>query len=135
VAELHTAPALAGLSWPQFRLLGHLNERDYRASELADILEIGRPTLTTIGDGLVRRGLVERVRDLPGDRRGVMMRLTPAGRSLHALLKNRAVDSVERLLCGATDDERASLARGLGALERGLQEAPMISLAKTYGES
>src|SRR5690242_11737814 len=74
VSELHRAPQAHDLTWPQFRVLGYLSERDHRASELADALEIGRSTLTAIGDGLVRRGLVERARDLPGDRRGVLMR-------------------------------------------------------------
>src|SRR5437660_1244752 len=77
IAEMRSTPLASDLTWPQFRVLCYLSERDYRASDLAAVLEIGRSTLTTIGDGLVRRGLVERLRELPGDRRGVLMRLTP----------------------------------------------------------
>ena len=120
VAKMHEAPQAHGLTWPQFRVLGYLNERDYRASELADALEVGRSTLTTIGDGLVRRGLVERIRDLPNDRRGVLMRLTVEGQALHTMLRAHAVAGVASLMAPANDAERIGLAIGLEAVERGL---------------
>jgi DNA-binding MarR family transcriptional regulator len=120
VAELHAAPQAHDLTWPQFRVLSYLSDRSYRAAELADALEISRSTLTALGDGLARRGLVERVRDLPGDRRGVLMRLTENGRSLHAVLREHAVGGVARLLDEANDAERAGLTLGLEALERAL---------------
>jgi len=120
VAQMHAAPEAEGLTWPQFRVLGYLSERDYRASDIADALEIGRSTLTALGDGLARRGLIERIRDLPGDRRGVLMRLTPEGEVLHARLKARAVAGVESLLSSASESEINGLANGLDALERGL---------------
>src|SRR5689334_3987326 len=102
VAELHGAPGAHDLTLPQFRVLSYLSERAYRAAELADALEISRSTLTALGDGLARRGLVERVRDLPGDRRGVLMRLTGDGRALHAQLHDQAVAGVVRLMDGAS---------------------------------
>jgi DNA-binding MarR family transcriptional regulator len=123
VAEMHRAPHTRDLTLPQFRVLGRLSERDYRAAELADSLEVGRPTLTSTVDGLVRRGLVERQRDLPGDRRGVLLRLTPAGRTLHRALEARAIAGVAALLAEASAAEREALATGLAALERGLQDA------------
>lgn len=122
-AEMHRAPHSRDLTLPQFRVLGRLSERDYRAAELADSLEVGRPTLTSTVDGLVRRGLVERQRDLPGDRRGVLLRLTPAGRTLHRALEARAIAGVVALLAEASPAEREGLAMGLAALERGLQDA------------
>ena len=122
-AEMHRAPHSRDLTLPQFRILAFLSERDYRAAELAAALEIGRPTLTSTVDGLVRRGLVERLRELPGDRRGVLLRLTPAGQALQRALQARAVAGVEALLAGASPAEREALAVGLGALERGLQDA------------
>src|SRR5438067_10783074 len=61
-AEMHRAPHTRELTLPQFRVLGRLAERDYRAAELAAALEVGRPTLTSTVDGLVRRALVERQR-------------------------------------------------------------------------
>ncbi|HZR97147.1 MAG TPA: MarR family transcriptional regulator [Chloroflexota bacterium] len=121
VAEMHKAPETAGMTLPQFRLLARLNERDYRAAELADALEVGRPTLTATADGLERRGLIERTREVPGDRRGVVLHLTPAGQDLYRVLQAQAVAGVARLLADATPAERQALADGLAALERGLQ--------------
>src|SRR5437764_13058948 len=79
IDEMHDAPHTAGMNIAQFRVLCRLAERDYRAAELADALDVGRPTLTVTAEHLVRRGLIERIRDLPNDRRGVLLRLTPAG--------------------------------------------------------
>ncbi|HEY7063737.1 MAG TPA: MarR family transcriptional regulator [Chloroflexota bacterium] len=121
-AEMHRAPHTRDLTLPQFRVLGRLAERDYRAAELADSLEVGRPTLTSTVDGLVRRELVERLRELPGDRRGVLLRLTPAGRTLHRALEARAIAGVAALLDDATPAQREALAVGLAALERGLHD-------------
>ncbi|HZT07283.1 MAG TPA: MarR family transcriptional regulator [Chloroflexota bacterium] len=123
IAELQRTPDTGDMTWPQFRVLGFLSERDYRASELASALQIDRSTLTTVGDGLVRRGLVERVRDLPGDRRGVLLRLTARGRALHGVLKDRAIAHVAELLASADPAECAGLVDGLEALERGLCQA------------
>ncbi len=123
VAEMHRAPLAGDLSLPQFRVLCYLSERDYRAAELAATLEIGRSTLTTIVDGLVRRGLVARLRDLPDDRRGVLLRLTPAGSAVQRALEAHAVARAAALLAAASPGERAGLAAGLAALERALADA------------
>ncbi len=120
LAELHRTPETRDLTWPQFRAMSFLSERDYRASELAAELEITRSMLTAVSDGLVRRGLVERERDLPSDRRGVVLRLTPQGRDLHAILHARAVSGIASMLAGASAAECESLAVGLAALERGM---------------
>ena len=123
VDEMHDAPHTAGMNIAQFRVLSRLSERDYRAAELAACLDVGRPTLTVTAEHLVQRGLVERLRDLPSDRRGVLFRLTPAGRTLQRALEARAVSAVGCLLAGADLEERAALAFGLDALRRGLEEA------------
>jgi DNA-binding MarR family transcriptional regulator len=120
-AEMHKAPNTAGMTLPQFRVLGRLHEREYRAAELADSLEVGRPTLTAIVDGLERRGLVARTREVPGDRRGVLLRLTPAGRALYETLQRQAVAGMAARLAAVSPRERAALATGLAALERGLR--------------
>lgn len=123
VAEMHSAPHAAGMTLAQFRILSRLSERDYRAAELAAALEVGRPTLTATADSLVRRSLVERLRDLPGDRRAVLLRLTPAGRKLYQALEARAASAVAARLEGTSTAERAGLAEGLTALQRGLEVA------------
>ena len=69
---------------------------------------------------LERRGLIERVRGLPDDRRAVVLRLTPAGQTLYRALKARAVGGIAELLSDSTPEERAALVAGLAALGRGL---------------
>ncbi|HYU19815.1 MAG TPA: MarR family transcriptional regulator [Chloroflexota bacterium] len=127
VAEMHAAPHTAGMTLAQFRVLARLSEREYRAAELAAALEIGRPTLTVTADCLVRRALVDRVRELPGDRRGVLLRLTPTGRALYRALEARAASALARLLGTASATERTALAIGLAALQRGLQADRMVA--------
>jgi DNA-binding MarR family transcriptional regulator len=120
VAAMHDAPHTAGMTMAQFKILGRLSEREYRAGELAEVLEVGGATLTVTADTLERRGLIERVRGLPDDRRAVVLRLTPAGQALFRVLKARSVTSIAELLAESTSDERSALATGLGALVRGL---------------
>lgn len=115
VVELRRAPNTEGLTLPQFKLLARLSERDFRPAELAEALEIGRPTLTAIANGLVRRGLVERSRDL-ADRRGTLLRLTPEGRALFQMVEARTTAALGRLVAAMAASEQAALERGLRAL-------------------
>jgi long-chain acyl-CoA synthetase len=76
--------ALGGvdLSLPQYRVLIFLSEHDAAAaSALASRLDVTRPTITALVDGLVARGLVER-RAAQGDRRRVEHHLTAAGEAI-----------------------------------------------------
>jgi DNA-binding MarR family transcriptional regulator len=76
VLECNTA---AGLTLPQYRVLGLLAGGDERASLLASRVSVAKPTLTSIVDSLFDRGLVSR--EIPdGDRRSVRVSITAAGR-------------------------------------------------------
>lgn len=121
VAAMHDAPHTAGMTLAQFKILGRLSERDHRAGELAEVLEVGGATLTVTADTLERRGLIERVRGLPDDRRAVVLRLTPAGVTLYRALKARAIARVADIVTMSAPDERAALAVGLAALHRDLE--------------
>lgn len=121
VEALHEAPHTAGMTLVQFRVLARLSERDHRAGELADRLEVTRPALTAITDVLEERGLVERLRGLAEDRRGVRLRLTPAGRALYRSLKARAVAALALLTSSLAPADRAALVAGLDALQRSLR--------------
>ena len=79
IAAMHEAPHTAGMTLAQFKILSRLNERDHRAGELAEALEVGGATLTVTADTLERRGLIERVRGLPDDRS------EPRGRPVRAV--------------------------------------------------
>jgi DNA-binding MarR family transcriptional regulator len=120
IAAMHEAPHTAGMTLAQFKILARLNECEHRAGELAEALEVGAASLTVTADTLERRGLIERLRGLPDDRRAVTLRLTPAGQTLYRAIRARAVTGIAGLLHESTADERQGLVRGLEALQRGL---------------
>ena len=77
VLECNTA---AGLTLPQYRVLGLLAGGDERASLLASRVSVAKPTLTSIVDSLFERGFV--TREIPdGDRRSIRLSITDSGRS------------------------------------------------------
>jgi len=78
-----------GVSLPQYRLLVAASGAPERASALATAVGVTRPALTSLVKGLVEEGLLRRAPP-PGDRRGVRLQVTDAGRS--------AIQSVERAL-------------------------------------
>jgi len=75
-----------GLGVSEFEVLDRLaerGERDFRAQELADAVHLSQSALSRLIDRLEVHGLVERC--LCGeDRRGIYVRLTPAGQERHA---------------------------------------------------
>jgi DNA-binding MarR family transcriptional regulator len=77
--RLEVALGDVDLSLPQYRLLVFLSRRPELASGLAGQLAVSPPSVTTLVDGMVARGLVERRAD-PDDRRRVRHELTAAGR-------------------------------------------------------
>ncbi|SDF95571.1 DNA-binding transcriptional regulator, MarR family [Blastococcus aurantiacus] len=104
------------LSPHQARALRVVVERDgVRLSDLAESLHIAPRSATEVADGLQARGLVERTPD-PADRRAVILRPTAEGRRVRAEVgRARAADNDE-LLSRLSADDRATLARLLGAL-------------------
>lgn len=81
--------------------LGRLGD-GVRPKDLADILEIERPSLAQLLDRLEEAGLVLRRED-PNDRRGKTLHLTPAGRELFELTKDMADRMAERLFEGVDE--------------------------------
>ena len=67
------------LSLPQFRVLALVEEGGERASQLADLLAVAKPTITAVVDGLVDRGYLKRTADCD-DRRATKITLTADGR-------------------------------------------------------
>ncbi|MCC7104947.1 MAG: MarR family transcriptional regulator [Chloroflexi bacterium] len=134
VAAMHQAPHTAGMTLAQFRVLARLSERDYRAAELAAALEVGRPTLTATTDHLEHRGLVERLRTVANDRRGVLLHLTPAGRSLYRTLEGRVIEALADRLEGIEPDDRGALLQGLRPLAQTLQVASRCAHPATFSQ-
>lgn len=77
----HISRALAevGLTPAQYRVLAFLAEGDALASKMAGDMEVTRPSVTALIDGLAERGLVRREAH-PTDRRRRTLRITDAGR-------------------------------------------------------
>src|SRR6478736_8672780 len=67
------------LSLPQYRVLALVDEGGERASHLAELLAVAKPTVTAVVDGLVDRGYLKHTAD-SDDRRATRITLTSAGR-------------------------------------------------------
>jgi len=80
--------------------------------------------ITNRVDRMEAKGLVERVRD-PGDRRGVRIRLTPAGLELIDKLVPLHVANERRLLADLTADDSGTLADLLRILATGLGDTSL----------
>ena len=93
---LENTPATE-LSLPQYRVLGVLASGDERASLLAARLAVAKPTLTSLVDSLVERGLV--VRDtLDGDRRAVSLSITTTGRDMLTRTAKQLRDNLDAVV-------------------------------------
>jgi long-chain acyl-CoA synthetase len=104
---------LAGvdLSVPQYRVLGLLDEGSEVASGLAERLAVRPPSITSVVDGLVLRGLVVR-QAIEYDRRRIALVLTDEGRQILAA----ADDAVQERLVAV-----ASCLEGDGISERAIE--------------
>ena len=100
------------LTLPQYRLLAFLSQGDWAASALADWLAVSRPSVTTLVDGLVKRGLVER-RTGTDDRRRVDHLLTPGGLAILRAADERAEAALQSVFDGLPDDVTAEAHRAL----------------------
>lgn len=70
-----------GISSAQYRALLLVDQRPQRAFELAARMEVRRPTLSAIIQGLERSGLLNRIQ-VPEDGRGITLELTPLGKAV-----------------------------------------------------
>ena len=106
--QMEFALANPGITVPQYRLLALMSEGSSAGAVLADKLQISRPTVTGIIDGLVVRGLVLREDD-PDDRRRMRATMTPAGkevlRQADAAVSARLLEMLDEV-----DPDRAAIA-------------------------
>ena len=79
-------------------------------SDLADILGIARPTVSTMLQKMERAGLVERRVD-ESDQRYTRIHMTPAGRALHDELQAVHAEMVETTIGPLTDEDQIELER------------------------
>jgi DNA-binding MarR family transcriptional regulator len=90
--------------------------------ELAGRIGVTPATVTGLLDGLERERLVRRER-CPGDRRSVLVRLTPqGGRFLDRVMPER-FKIISRLMARLSETDRRALGRLLDAVSQGLKES------------
>jgi len=87
---------LRGLDW--------LVDGPKTAGELRDGTGLSSPATTTLIDRLERKGFVQRVRD-PGDRRRVLVEMTPEGATRVAAYYGPLVREGDALLSAFSDDQ------------------------------
>jgi DNA-binding MarR family transcriptional regulator len=108
------------LTLPQYRLLALLADGATMSSHLAERLAVTPPTVTSVVDGLVARGLVERRPD-PNDRRRLPLALTGDGEALVRAANTAVGKHLYDLLAAVDDpDERAAAKTGLVAWQNTL---------------
>ncbi|HUS61530.1 MAG TPA: MarR family transcriptional regulator [Acidimicrobiales bacterium] len=110
------------LSVPQYRLLAYLAGEPERARQLASLLAVSPPTLTALVDGLVSKGLVDRVSD-DNDRRIVRHQLTDLGT---VVLEEATADINGRLVMLAdhlTEAEARTALEGLALWNKAMEHA------------
>lgn len=109
---LEIALGEADLSPSQYRLLNFLLEAPAAATALADRLDVTRPSLTALVDGLVARGFVVREPD-PDDRRRVSHQISDQGRAAAAKADAAIQQRLGQLLTNLEPDDRVLASTGL----------------------
>lgn len=113
------------LSVPQFRTLAYISRHpSCSLSAAAEFIGLTLPAMSTLVNGLVEKGLVQRVVD-PVDRRRVLLTVTDSGVAMH----HRALGGAEAWLSGrliALDAaQRSAILHAMEAL------APLFSEGKS----
>jgi MarR family transcriptional regulator, organic hydroperoxide resistance regulator len=122
--RFNRAPLQPELSASQFHLLEPLTsaDRPLAVCALAEAAGVAAPTATRMLDGLVKRGLAERMRPEVGDRRRVEVTLTPAGRGLVEAKRERIARAREEVFERLSPSERKAAARLLHSLAAAIDE-------------
>ncbi len=111
------------ISLMRFRVLAYLAREPARNADLARAFDVAAPTISGVVDGLVHQGWIERHPD-PGDRRAVVLKLTPRGGQELKRLELVLQDAVLAVLEGVDEVALQSLTRGLKGLRDALLAAP-----------
>jgi|SRR6185503_17661817 len=114
-------PARDGVTLAQFQLLEPLADSPRTNRQLADAAGVASPTATRMIDLMSARGLVSRVED-PGDRRAVLISLTPAGRQALQAKLDEYEARRERVAEAIEPAERAVAARVLQRLAAAIED-------------
>lgn len=127
--QVEHALAEQDLSIQQYRLLAYLSHGDWAASLLADKLDVSKPSITALVDGLVKRGWVER-RPCDGDRRRIDHVITKQGKAALAAGDRAVNDRLEALADHLPGDALTEALRALAAVEEVLDANLREALAR-----
>lgn len=104
------------LTFAQARALFMLAARkELTVSQLAKLLDIGKPTASILVQQLVERSLVTRTEHTT-DRRHTIVRLSPKGEEIGVGRRKAREKQWQRWLGHLSDDELSALAHGLSAI-------------------
>ena len=104
------------LTFAQARALFMLAARkELTVSQLAKLLDVGKPTASVLVQQLVERELVTRTEHAT-DRRNTIVRLSPKGEEIGAGRKREREKQWQRWLGQLSDEELTALAHGLSAI-------------------
>ncbi|PSN12339.1 MarR family transcriptional regulator [filamentous cyanobacterium CCT1] len=104
------------LSLSQLRVLYFLRRRSQSSlSEVADYLDVTRPTMSAMVERLVQRGLIDRAGD-PIERRRIILTLTPAGEAEMTRVYDATLQTVADRLAGLSEAQLQQVMAGLAVL-------------------
>jgi DNA-binding MarR family transcriptional regulator len=112
--------ALDELTLPQFRVLSLIASSPERAGRIATLTGVSRPSLTGLLDGLVQHDFVRRV-TVDGDRRGVSLEITDAGRAALERAQRSTAARLDIVLDEVGPRDRRAVLDGLAALGRAFE--------------
>ena len=110
---------LGELSLAHYRVLSAVAGGDERASRIAVRLALGKPTISSSVEGLVRRGLLDRA-DVAGDQRGSSLTVTADGRRLLSETEDVLTEALRTLAARTADP--VGVIRALGQLGGAVEE-------------
>ena len=134
--ELYAGPF--ELSVTQWRVMAALGRfAPLTASDVAQRIVMDKVAVSRAVAALLRRGLIERVRDRDDGRRATLS-LSPRGRALHARIVPLALDYETQLWAALSAAERAqfeALSRRLFARAKQLQDRPPAAADRPQGRA
>jgi DNA-binding MarR family transcriptional regulator len=122
--EMDTSLRRTGMTITQWRALGVLlRSTGVTNSDLVRLLEIEAPSVTSLVNGMERKGWVKRTRST-SDARVKQLSLTPRGRRLIEDAREAMAPIEEHMTSTLSTGERATLKRLLRTMIGGMQKAP-----------
>jgi DNA-binding MarR family transcriptional regulator len=110
------------MSVPQFRTLAFVYRKESASlSEVADHIGLTLPTMSTLVDGLVDRGLINRREDRE-DRRRITLTLTEPGRARFESARGATMVNLEQRLRHLSASDRATIAASMRMLREAFAE-------------